>query len=242
MTSVPNENEQVRQEAQQQQQLPLTDGLMVLFLLASFTFMFGKLEGFSCETKELLSSSTWVRHTFGLSGLFAVLVIFTRARPVVSPPRLVAATFGLYAAFLVACRCDARFLAVVLAGVVGVLYLEAERCWRHKRAAEGDASDASAETQARIESAQKVIEVGVLVVAALGCLAYIGQHSREYRGTQWSWTAFWLGSPTCKGDGSPCDAGGCSLALDLYDGTRRLAGLEAAAAAPAASARSRRRK
>jgi hypothetical protein len=216
---------------------------MVLFLLASFTFMFGKLEGFSCETKELLSSSTWVRHTFGLSGLFAVLVIFTRARPVVSPPRLVAATFGLYAAFLVACRCDARFLAVVLAGIVGVLYLEAERCWRHKRAAEGNASDASsanAETQARIESAQKVIEVGVLVVAALGCLAYIGQHSREYRGTQWSWTTFWLGSPTCKGDGSPCDAGGCSLALDLYDGTRRLVGLEAAA--PAASARSRRRK
>ena len=202
---------------------------MVLFLLASFNFMFGKLEGFSCETKELLLSSTWVRHLFGLSGLFAVLVIFTRAKPIVSPPSLVAATFGLYAVFLVACRCDARFLAVVLAAIVTVLYLEAQRCWLHKLG-DGDGDDdslARARTQAQIQRAQLCIEAGVLVVAAVGCLVYVGQHSREYRGRKWSWQAFWLGSPSCKGNGSPCDkAHGCAIVRDVYDGARRVVGLD----------------
>ncbi len=203
---------------------PLKEGLVILFLLASFNFMFGKLEGFSCETKALLVSSTWVRHLFGLAGLFAVLVIFTRAKPIVSPPALVAATFGLYAVFLVACRCDARFLAVVLAAIVAVLYLEAQRCWLHKV---DDDDDKGAQAQAQLERAQLCIEAGVLVVAALGCMVYIGQHSREYRGRKWSWQAFWLGSPSCKGDGSPCDrTRGCAVARDMYDGVRRVVGLD----------------
>jgi hypothetical protein len=192
---------------------------MILFLLASFGFMFGKLEGFSCETKELLLKSAWVRHLFGLAGLFAVLVIFTRSRPIVSPPTLVAATFGLYAVFLAACRCDARFLAVVLAAIVLVLYLEAERCWRHK---EGDD-----DKQPQLERAQLGLEAGVIVVVSLGCLVYIGQHAREYHGQKWSWIAFWLGTPACKGNGSPCDkTRGCSVVRDMCDGVRRVAGMD----------------
>lgn len=198
---------------------------MVLFLLASFNFMFGKLEGFSCETKELLLASAWVRHLFGLAGLFAVLVLFTRAKPIVSPPALVATTFALYAVFLVACRCDARFLAVVLAAIVAVLYLEAERCWLHHEGKEQAAAEEQAQQQ-NIERAQLLVEGAVLVVVTLGCLVYIGQHAREYRGKTWSWTAFWLGSPSCKGNGSPCDKmRGCSVVRDMCDGMRRVAGL-----------------
>ena len=210
----------------QQQQVPLKDGLMILFLLASFNFMFGKLEGFSCETKDLLNS-TVVRHAFGLAGLFAVLVIFTRAKPIVSPPTLVATTFGMYAVFLVACRCDARFLAVVLAAIVVVLYLEAERGWIHKQTRGDDDSQKHKQKTEQIESAQLGIEAGVLIVAALGCLVYIGQHAREYRGKKWSWLKFWLGSPACKGNGSPCDkTHGCQVMHDMLDGVRRIVGME----------------
>lgn len=214
-------NKEETQQKPQQPQQPLTEGLMVLFLLASFTFMFGKLEGFSCETKELLLNSTWVRHVFGLAGLFAVLVIFTRSKPIVSPPTLAAITFGLYAVFLVACRCDARFLGVVLAAVVVVMYLEAERCWRHKVQASDDVSE-----QRNIERAQMCIEASILVVVALGCLVYIGQHAREYRGQTWSWLTFWLGVSVCKGNGSPtCNS---SVLRDMVDGLRRIAGIEPA--------------
>ena len=198
----------------------LRDGLMVLFLIGSFNFMFGKLEGFSCETKAMLST-LWVRHAFSLAGLFVVLVVFTRSKPVVSPPALVAVAFGLYAIFLVICRCDARFLAVVLAAVVAVFYLEAMRSWDAAAAA-----DKTKEDNVRaIANAQLALEAGVLALAATGCLVYIGQHAREYRGGKWSWFTFWLGVSACKGNASPCDKGGCSVLVDMYDGARRVVGI-----------------
>ncbi len=101
---------------------------MLLFLLASLNFMFGRLKEFSCETQELLKT-VWVRHAFNMAGLFFVLVIFTRSSPVLSPPKLFGMVFVLYSLFLVICRCDARFLAVILALLVAIFYLEAMRMW-----------------------------------------------------------------------------------------------------------------
>jgi len=210
-----------------QQQKQLVDGIMVLFIIASFSFMFGKLESFSCETKEILLSSLWTRHLFGLAGLFSVLVVFTRSKPIVSPPILVAATFGLYALFLIACRCDGRFLALVLAAIVMVMYLEAELCWLHKKVnTEGDKEGDKERRKSQIKRAQGWIEVGVLVALVVGCLVYIGQHAREFRGQTWSWMAFWIGSAACSGDGSPCAGKECSVASDVYDGIRRVVGVQ----------------
>lgn len=202
----------------------MQDGLLALFVLASFSFLFGKLDSFSCDTKEILMTMS-VRHVFGLAGLFAVLVIFTRASPVLAPPALVAVTVGLYAIFVVICRCDPRFLAAVLVAVVVILYLEAERCWTVRPGAVADADATRASRLAWIRRAQTVLGVGIVVVAAAGCLVYIGQHSREYKGNKWSWTTFWLGVSTCKNNGSPCKKGACSVWHDMGDGARRVVGV-----------------
>ena len=217
-------------ESQHESPAPsLTSGLTILFLLASFNFLFGKLEGFSCETKELLAHSPWVRHTFAVSGLFAVLVIFTRAHPVLAPHLLVLAAFGLYAVFLAACRCDAKFLAFVLVAVVAVLYLEAERCWLrsgHDQPTATTSPEQKAELDRKIERAQTAIGLAALAAVTIGCVIYIGQHAREYRGAKWSWAKFWLGMPACKGNSSPCDKRlGCSIAGDFGDGVRRILGM-----------------
>ncbi len=201
---------------------------MLLFLLGSLNFMFGRLKDFSCETQELLHT-VWVRHAFNLAGLFFVLVVFTRNSPVVSPPKLVGMVFVLYALFLVVCRCDARFLAVILALLVVVFYVEAVRMWDAKRARDGDigtgAGAGAGETArpADLIRAQTALEVGVLVLAFAGSLVYIGQHSREYRGDKWSWITFWLGDSECKKNSSPmCRGKPCSVGRDMHDGLRRI--------------------
>jgi hypothetical protein len=121
---------------------------------------------------------------------------------------------------LVVCRCDHRFLFVIL---VGVFYLESERAWRVQqldKQGPGMASSADKKLDVLI-AVQAALQAAALAVAALGCVVYIGQHRREYGGRRWSWVTFWLGVAECKGNGSGKPS---SIATDLADGLAALMG------------------
>jgi hypothetical protein len=204
-------------------------GLTVLVLIATFSFLVGKLETLSCETKEALMKRAWARHALGLASLFAVMVVFTRTSPVMSPPCLIACATVIYALFLLVCRCDVRFQVIIVVGLFAVIYLEAQRFWLVNGP---DAEDVKGEVQAREAQAvrrifriEAWIEVAVGVAALIGCLVYLGQHAREYDGDRWSWTNYWMGVAACQGNGTPCDKAECTIAGDVYDGCRRLVGL-----------------
>ena len=181
-----------------------TTGLMVLFMIVGLNFMFGRLKDFSCETQAMLKDNLWARHAFNLAGVYFVLVLFTRTRPLVAPPVLAGIAVALYACFLVICRCDSRFLVAFIVLLVALFYVESELAWRRRDREPGAAEQSSPAQLGQLLSAQLALQAAAGVVAGLGFMVYLGQHWREYGGgkASWSWTTFYFGSNECHGNGS----------------------------------------
>jgi hypothetical protein len=200
----------------------LSEGLLVVYMLVGVNFLFGRMKDFSCEAQGWLASSAWVRHALNFCAVFFMLVIFTRSSPLVPPPALVGVAALICAFFLLMMRCDVRFLAASIALLMALFYVEAMRAYDRKQAQAQAQAQAEQEDRDRaLVRVQLLLQGAVLATVAAGCLVYIGQHAREYRGA-WSWTTFWFGTQDnkCRGDGSGAAR---SVARDLRDGARRLA-------------------
>ena len=198
------------------------DGLIILYLLIGVNFLLGRLKDFSCETQALLSDMAW-KHAFNLAGVYFLLVIFTRSAPIVHPAWLPLVSIGLYGIFFLITRCDNRFFVAFLCVLTTMFAIESWRSYRAYHALKsGDRSDDA--LLKRVQRVQDVLQIASLIIVTIGCVVYIGQHSREYA-SSWSWKTFWLGVSSCRGNGSPSDPRDGGIMHDLADGLRRILGL-----------------
>jgi len=222
---------------------------MVLFLLIGLNFLLGRVKDFSCEMQALWHDNLAVRHSLGLAGVFFVLVVFTRAAgtPLLSANQAVLLSATLYAMFMVLARCDHRFFLACIAVVVVLFYLQAWRTYAQRRlggerpllpslasllhgAAPSSAENAAVDDKQRLQATMDIVlkaQIALVcvffVLAAAGCVVYIGQHSVEYNRT-WSWRRFWLGVHECRGNNSPGAANTSNMLGHARDGLRRIAG------------------
>lgn len=192
--------------------------ILVLYMLAGINLLFSRLKEYSCDTQELFMSSVWVRHIYNFIGVFFLLVLFTRSQPLMHPVALLGVALLICVVFVLMTRCDHRFLVTAVMALAAVFFLEAWIAYERKRVPEGDR-----EHTKLMMKAQYVLEAVIAVLIVVGCIVYIGQHSREYRGGQWSWKTFWLGTSDhkCKQNGS---GRRMSVARDVRDGIRRVLG------------------
>jgi len=204
----------------------------MLYMLVGINMLFSRLKEYSCETQEFFASSVFVRHIYNLIGVFFLLVLFTRTQPLMHPVALLGVALLIYGVFLLMTRCDHRFLVASVVALAGVFFLEAWVAYyahRLQAAKTPEEAAVAAEGRRRIEGelqlmrrAQYVLEAFIIVAVAVGCVVYIGQHSREYADS-WSWKTFWLGTTDnkCKMNGS---GEAVAVRRDLRDGARRLLG------------------
>lgn len=192
----------------------IREGLMVIYLLIGLNFFIGKMKDFSCEATSWMETNLVLRHIFNLAAVFFVIVLFTRNNAVFHPLILVGISFVMYFFFLLIVRCDYRFLALFIVLLAAIFYIEASRAYYKKRA---KTEPTHYGLLKKLTLAQEVLNYVSLGVVFVGCIVYIGQHSREYEET-WSWFIFWLGVVECKKN----IVVRVPLWIDISDGIRRI--------------------
>ena len=190
----------------------IPDGFLIIYFIIALSFLFGRLKDFSCHIQTIGDNNMLVKHGLNILCVFFVIVIFTRMKPL-HPMFLIAATIVMYMFFLLVIRCEYRFLAIFVACITVVFYIEAMKSFKIKDLQEPEKT----KVKEKYETIQLVIQAVSFVTVVVGVVVYIGQHKREF-GKKWSWTKFWLGIPNCSGNGSIKK----DLVTDIKDGLKKI--------------------
>lgn len=193
----------------------IREGIILVYFLVAINFLFNKMKDFSCHVQDIVNDNLFAKHGLNILAVFFLLVLFTRSTPM-APWFLIAATFVMYAFFMVITKCQYMFLGGFLLCMFVVFYLEAQKSYEVSK----DPQNTDA-IKKKYEKPQIVLHAISLVLVFIGFLVYLGQHSREYK-NNWNWLTFWLGVSKCSGNGVPGKPK--SLLGDVSDGLKRLAG------------------
>lgn len=193
--------------------MDIHEGVILVYFLVAINFLFNKMKDFSCHVQTIVSENLLVKHGLNVLAVFFLLVLFTRSTPM-PPAFLVGSTFAMYAFFMVITKCEYKFLGGFLACMAVVFYLEARKNYEISRS-----PDRADVIKKKYERPQLALHGLSMVLVFVGFLVYVGQHSREYRGS-WDWGRFWLGVSKCAGNGAPGAAK--PLLKDVADGIRRI--------------------
>jgi hypothetical protein len=190
----------------------LHDGLLLLYFLIAINFLFSKMKDFNCQVQKIINDSVSIKHILNLLAVFFILVLFTRSTPM-HPLIYIAVTFVMYLFFILITKCDYRFLGGFLVCMTIMFYLEADKLYKLSKNPEN-----AEDIKNNYNKYELYIQYLSIFFVIIGVIIYIGQHSREYK-HDWKWRYFWLGLPTCKGNGAIDSK---RIVKDITDGAKKL--------------------
>lgn len=163
----------------------ITPYLFILYLVISSNFL---APTFNCRVQELLNTSMFMKHILGFLTL-VFFVVIAGISETMSFIHLMSMSIGLYLWFIVSTRVHLHTF-IVLITLLGIVYMI--DLYQKKVTKPEPMRDKM------IADAKKAISIFALLVTLVGFVIYLGEKKIEYR-SDFSFTKFLLGNPTCRG-------------------------------------------